>query len=216
MRRYALVLFFLLAVVPSAYSGQVGSLSTNVGEGRLSLSAGLSYINKDIERDGREDEMTSRQLVVKGSYGLHPNLDLYVKLGFADLEVDDYDFEGRLDALYGVGLRVKIFQDPENKVNVLMDGEVTQFSSDDNDVEADVLDYHLAFIVTNRAGNIIPYGGIRFSETEVDFDRTKYTADKNIGILGGVDYFVNPNVFFNGEVNIFDEEAIYVGVGYKF
>jgi len=126
------------------------------------------------------------------------------------------DFEGRLDALYGVGFKFKMFQDPQNKVNVLLDGEVTQFSSEDSGVDADVLDYHIAFTVSNKAGNITPYGGIKFSETEIERGSRKDTADNNVGVFGGVDYFVNPNVFFNGEVSIFDQEALYVGVGYKF
>lgn len=214
MKRYILALFFLAAIVPASHAGQVGGLVTNVGEGGLSLSTGLSYAEKDVERNGRKEEMTTRQLVVKGSYGLLPNLDLNVKLGFADLEVDN--FEGRLDALYGVGFKFKMFQDPNNKVNVLLDGEVTQFSSEDNGNEADVTDYQVAFIVSNKAGNITPYGGIKISETEIDSDDRKYTADNNVGVFGGVDYFVNPNVFFNGEVSIFDQEALYVGVGYKF
>lgn len=214
MKRYILALFFLAAIVPASHAGQVGGLATNVGEGGLSLSTGLSYAEKDVERNGRREEMTTRQLVVKGSYGLLPNLDLNVKLGFADLEVDD--FEGRLDALYGVGFKFKMFQDPNNKVNVLLDGEVSQFSSEDSGVDADILDYHIAFTVSNKSGNITPYGGIKFSETEIDFDSTKFTADNNVGVFGGVDYFVNPNVFFTGEVSIFDQEALYVGVGYKF
>ncbi|HLB05900.1 MAG TPA: hypothetical protein VJL62_04215 [Thermodesulfobacteriota bacterium] len=214
MKRYIIALFFLAAIVPASHAGQVGGLVTNVGEGGLSLSTGLSYAEKDVERNGRREEMTTRQLVVKGSYGLLPNLDLNVKLGFADLEVDD--FEGRLDALYGVGFKFKMFQDPQNKVNVLLDGEVTQFSSEDSGVDADVLDYHIAFTVSNKAGNITPYGGIKFSETEIERGSRKDTADNNVGVFGGVDYFVNPNVFFNGEVSIFDQEALYVGVGYKF
>ncbi len=214
MKRYILALFFLVALTSVAGAGQVGGLATNVGEGGLSLSTGLLYIDKDVERSGHKEEMTTRQLVVKGSYGLLPNLDLNVKLGFADLEVDD--FEGRLDTLYGVGFKFKMFQDPNNKVNVLLDGEVSQFSSEDNGVDADVLDYHIAFTVSNKSGNITPYGGIKFSETEIDFDSTKFTADNNVGVFGGVDYFVNPNVFFTGEINIFDQDAVYIGVGYKF
>ncbi len=216
MKRYILALLFLAALTSSAGAGQVGGLATNVGEGGLSLSTGLLYIDKDVKRSGRKDEMTTRQLVVKGSYGLLPNLDLNVKLGFADLELDDTDFEGRLDALYGVGFKFKMFQDPQDKVNVLLDAEVSQFSSEDNGVDADVTDYHVAFIVSNKSGNITPYGGIKFSETEIDFDSTKLTADNNVGVFGGVDYFVNPNVFFTGEINIFDQDGIYVGVGYKF
>ncbi|MDO8446864.1 MAG: hypothetical protein Q7T53_12350 [Deltaproteobacteria bacterium] len=214
MKRYILAVFFLVALTSAAGAGQVGGLATNVGEGGLSLSTGLLYIDKDVERNGQKEEMTTRQLVVKGSYGLLPNLDLNVKLGFADLEVDP--IEGRLDALYGVGFKFKMFQDPNNKVNVLLDGEVTQFSSEDNGDDADVTDYQVAFIVSNKAGNITPYGGIKFSETEIERGSTKYTADNNVGVFGGVDYFVNPNVFFTGEVNIFDQDAVYIGVGYKF
>lgn len=214
MKRYVLALLFIVSSSAAAGAGQVGGLATNVGEGGLSLSTGLLYVDKDVESSGHKEEMTTRQLVVKGSYGLLPNLDLNVKLGFADLEVGD--FEGRLDALYGIGFKFKLFQDPNNKVNVLLDGEVTQFSSEDNGVDADVTDYQMAFIVSNKAGNITPYGGIRISETEIDSDSTKFTADNNVGVFGGVDYFVNPNVFFTGEVNIFDQDAVYIGVGYKF
>lgn len=218
MKRYLISLLFLISLPVAAGAGQVGGLATNVGEGGFSLSSNLSYINKDMERSGRKDEMATRQLVLKGSYGLLSNLDINVKLGFADLEVDDMDFEGRLDALYGAGFKFMMFQDPDNKVNVLIDGEISKFSSSDDGINADVMDYQLAFIVSNKAGNITPYGGIKFSETEIDFNgnSSKYTADTNVGILAGVDYFVNPNVFFNGEINIFDQDALYLGVGYKF
>lgn len=216
MKRYIISLFSLILLPAAAGAGQVGGLATSVGEGGLSLSANLSYISKDMERNGQKDEMTTRQLVLKGSYGLLSNLDINVKLGFADLEVDDIDFEGRLDTLYGAGFKFTMFQDPDNKVNVLMNGEISKFSSSDNDIDADIMNYQLAFIVSNKAGNITPYGGIKFSETEIDFNGSKYTADSNVGILGGVDYFVNPNVFFTGEINIFDQDALYLGVGYKF
>lgn len=218
MKRYITSLFFLFLLPAVAGAGQMGGLATNVGEGGLSLSANLSYISKDMERNGQKDEMTTRQLVLKGSYGLLSNLDINVKLGFADLEVDDFDFEGRLDALYGAGFKFTMFQDPDNKVNVLMDGEISKFSSNDDNIDADIMDYQLAFIVSNKTGNITPYGGIKFSETEIDFsgNSRKYTADTNVGILAGVDYFVNPNVFFTGEINIFDQDALYLGAGYKF
>lgn len=217
MRRFVLAVILLMAVASTAAASQTGGLVTNVGENGLALSIGLSYVNKDMERSGQpKEEISERQLIVKGDYGLLPNLDIYAKLGFADLEVDDIDFEGRLDALYGIGAKFKIFQDSNSKINVLLNGEISQFSSKDNGVNANVLDYQMAFTVSNNAGNITPYGGIKFSGTEIDFDDTKYNADKNVGIFAGVEYFVNPNVFFTGEINIFDQDALYLGVGYKF
>lgn len=214
MKRVVLAAVLFLAVASTAGASQTGGLVTNVGERGLSLSAGISYITKDIENGGPKEEMSARQLIVKGSYGLLPNLDINLKLGFADLEVGN--FEGRLDALYGIGLKFKLFSDPEDKVNVFIDGEVSKFTSSDSATDAEVLDYNGAFIISNKAGNMTPYGGIKVSQTEVDISGSKATADKNLGIVGGVDYFVNPNVFFTGEVNIFDQDALYIGAGYKF
>lgn len=214
MKRYILALVFVVLSLSAADAGQIGGLAGNVGEAGLSLSGGVSYITKDIEKGDVKKEMTARALVVKGEYGLLPNLDIIVKLGFADLKVES--FEGRLDALYGAGLKFKLFKDTADKVNVYIDAEVSKFSSSDSGVRADVRDYQVAFIVSNRAGNVTPYGGVKVSDTEVDDGSTKFTASKQVGIVGGADYFVNPNVFFNGEVNIFDEQAVHVGVGYKF
>ncbi|MBI4745249.1 MAG: hypothetical protein HY786_01560 [Deltaproteobacteria bacterium] len=162
--------------------------------------------------------MTTRQLVVTGDYGLLPSLDLYIKLGFADMEVPD--FKGRLDGLYGVGAKFKLFKDPEDKLNVTIDGGVTRFNSGDSTGDATVTDYMGALIVSNKAGNMTPYAGFKVCETEVELksgaSSRKFSADKKVGILAGVDYFVNPNVFFNGEVNLFDQQAVYLGAGFKF
>lgn len=214
IKRYLLIFILVAGSVSTAESGQIGGLVNSVGQGGLSLSGGISYITKDLEDAGQNKEMTARAFVVKGDYGLIPNLDLFVKLGFADLKYGS--FEGRMDALFGAGLKFKLFKDPEDKVNVYVDAEISKFSSSDSTRRADVKDYQMSFIVSNRAGNITPYGGVKVSETEVDVDSTKSKASKHVGIIGGADYFVNPNVFFNGEVNIFDQQAIHIGVGYKF
>jgi len=218
MKLYLLALFFVAAIATSAQAGQLGSQATTVGEGGLSFSAGINYAVKDMRNNGPKEEMIARQLVVTGDYGLLPSLDLYIKLGFADMEVAG--FRGRLDALYGAGAKFKLFKDPEDKLNVTINGGVTRFNSGDSSTDATVTDYMGALIFSNKTGNMTPYGGIKVCETEVEMksgaSSSKFTADKKVGILAGVDYFVNPNVFFNGEVNLFDQQAIYLGAGFKF
>ncbi len=220
MKLYVLALFFAAAIATSAQAGQLGSQAATVGEGGLSFSAGLNYASKDMKTNGAKEEMIARQLVLTGDYGLLPSLDLYIKLGLADMEVKG--FKGRLDALYGVGAKFKLFKDPKDKVNVTINGGVTRFNSGDSTADATVTDYIGAVIVSNRAGNMTPYGGFKVCETEAEVKPTgvgsssKYTADKKVGILAGVDYFVNPNVFFSGEVNLFDQQAVYLGAGFKF
>ena len=220
MKLYLLALFIAVSIATSAQAGQLSSQAATVGVGGLSLSAGINYSSKDMKINGTKEEMITRQLVFTGDYGLLPSLDLYVKLGLADMEVKG--FRGRLDALYGVGAKFKLFKDPEDKLNVTINGGVTRFNSGDSSTDATVTDYIGALIVSNRAGNITPYGGLKVSETDAEVKPTgggsssKYTADKKLGLLAGVDYFVNPKVFFNGEVNLFDQQAIYVGAGFKF
>lgn len=215
MRRFALALILLLITASAAGASQIGGLMANVGERNLSLSVGVSYITKDMEKNCQE--MSAKQLIIKGSYGLLPDLDLNIKLGFADLETDTPDFAGTLGPLYGIGVKFKLFKDPEDKVNVFINGEVSKFTSSDSATDAEIIDYSGSFIVSNKAGNMTPYGGVKVSQTEVDLTGySKLRANKNIGIVGGVDYFVNPNVFFTGEINIFDQDALYLGVGYKF
>lgn len=220
MKRYLFVMFFVAALATSGQAGQLGSQASTVGVGGLSASAGINYSSKDMSIGGTKKEMTTRQLVFTGDYGLHSNLDIYVKLGLADMEISG--FRGRLDALYGVGAKFKLFKDPEDKLNVTINGGVTRFSSGDSSMDATVTDYVGALVVSNRAGNITPYGGLKVCETEAELKPTgggsssKYSADKKLGLLAGADYFVNPNVFFNGEVNLFDQQAIYVGAGFKF
>lgn len=218
MKLYVLALFFVAAVATSAQAGQLGSQAATVGEGGLSFSAGINYSLKDMRINGTKEEMTTRQLIFTGDYGLLSSLDLFVKLGFADMETKG--FRGRLDPLYGAGVKFKLFKDPEDKLNVTIDGGVIRLNSSDSTTTATATDYVGALIVSNKAGNMTPYGGIKACESELELKNggstNKYTADKKVGILAGVDYFVNPNVFFNGEVNLFDQQAIYVGAGFKF
>lgn len=214
MKLYIFALFFAAAIVTSAQAGQLGSQAATEGVGGLSLSAGVNYATRDMRNGGTKQEMTTRQIVVTGEYGVLSSLDLYIKLGLADMEVTG--FRGRLDALYGIGAKFKLFKDPEDKLNVTLDGVVTRFNSGDSNTDATVTDYIGALIVSNKAGNMTPYGGIKVSETVAEKAGENLTADKKLGVLAGVDYFVNPNVFFTGEANLFDQQAIYVGAGFKF
>jgi|SRR3990172_2603507 len=218
MKLYVLALFFAAAIATSAQAGQFGSQAATVGEGGLSFSAGINYAIKDMI-NGSKVEMTTRQLVFTGDYGLLPSLDLFIKLGQADIEVTGSP-RGSLNTLYGAGAKFKLFKDPEDKLNVTIAGGVTRFNSGYGTTDATVTDYMGALVVSNRTGNMTPYGGFKVCDTEVETKTgvvsTKYKADKKVGILAGVDYFVNPNVFFNGEVNLFDQQAIYLGAGFKF
>jgi len=126
-------------------------------------------------------------------------------------------FTGALGGLYGGGLKYRFFASPDKKTQVSLDVGFETFSSSESGRTARYVEYGAAVIVSNQAGNFTPFGGIRFSDAEVALDDSPtYEADKHIGVFGGIDYFVNLNVFFTGEIHIFDENSLFLGVGYNF
>lgn len=216
IKKLLTALLVVLSIPAAAMAGQIGGLAGNIGGQMLTVTADIGYNARDVEKGGSKDELSSRSFVIKTTYGLSDSLDIFVSLGFADVQ-DIGDFNGALGTLYGGGFKYLLFGGGGNETQVSINGNFETFESEDSGKEADYQEYHIAAVVSKKSGNVTPFGGIKISDAEVDIEGTgKYDADDNFGLFGGVDYFVNPNVYFTGEVHIFDENTIYIGVGYNF
>lgn len=217
MTKITAVLFFALITLPSlASAGQIGGYSQNLAGQMLTVAASIAYQTRDLENNGVRDNMSSRSFSVTTTYGLSDRLDMFLDLGFADVQ-DISSFTGALGTMVGGGFKFLIIDNPENGVQLNIHSNIRRFESSDSGQSVDYLEYHVAAVVSNKAGNFIPFGGIMLSDAELDFaGGPTYEADKNFGLFAGVDYFVNPNVFFTGEVHMFDQTTIYMGVGYIF
>lgn len=199
-----------------AVAGYFGGLSSNLGGQMLTVTADVGYKERDVELNGGRDDFTSRSFIIKTTYGLADGLDIFFNVGFADIQ-DINNFTGALGTLYGGGFKFLLFGRSGEDTNVSITGNIETFKSQDSGTEAEFLDYSVAAVVSNKSGNFIPFGGITYSDAEIEFEGgPEYEADKHVGLLGGADYFVNPNVYFTGEFHIFDENAVYLGVGYNF
>ena len=210
------VLLMALLTLPSlAMAGQIGGFSRNLGGQMLTVTANIGYESMDVETNGVQDDMSSRSFTVTTTYGLSDRLDLFLNVGFADIQ-DIGSFTGALGTLLGGGFKYLIMNNTESDVQLNINGNIRSFKSSDSGQTADYLGYHVAAVVSHKAGNFTPFGGIKISDAEVDKGGDEYESDDNFGLFGGVDYFVNPNVYFTGEVHIFDETSIYMGVGYNF
>ncbi len=214
------VTLFMFLLPAAASAGNIGGISENLGAQLLTVTADVGYKTRDVKYNGNEDELTSRSFVIKTTYGTSDDLDVYVKLGFADIQDINVpgtgDYTGALGTLFGGGLKYRLLG-RSGGTSITINADFETFESKDSGRKADYLEYHVAAVVSNKSGNFTPFGGIKLSDAEVDFGGSvEYDADKNFGLFGGVDYFVNPNVYFTGEVHIFDENTLYIGVGYNF
>lgn len=220
--RNAFVAAAVLAAGPVA-AAQTGGLASPLDVGGLAVSATLGYAQRDV-KDGRDDQLTDRSVLFRAEVGVADGLDLYGILGFTDADLDHADFAGTLGESFGVGVRYGLLNFPESALQVVLDLQGEYFRSRDGDRDLRTRAYHAATYLVReigaagRVGYIYPFGGVRLSYARADGGGgvDDVHSDDLVGIFGGADYFVNPNVFFSGEVHLFDETSLYLGVGYRF
>ncbi len=211
----AVIFSFLL---PSAgFAANVGGLSSSVGKQKFSFCANIGYLLRETKiKDHGEKEVSSRQFLIKADYGLLDRLDLYGEVGVADLQIEQKEFRGALSTIYGGGIKLSLLPLSANGLNFFLNGQILAFSSKDGGAEADFLEYQGAATLCFKSNNFATYGGVRVSQVVIDYkDQGTLKAKNLVGVFLGIDYFVNPKVFFTGEMHNFDQDALYLGVGYK-
>jgi len=218
--RYAATVVALLVAAP-ATAAQTGGLASSVGHGGLALAVGAGYVERDV-KDGIDAEAASRRLAFRAQFGVVEKLDVYAQLGFADVQIDDAGFEGTLGENLTLGARYAMLEFADSGTKLMLDVQGDYFRSSDGSDRLLHLGYHAAtylvreFGAAGRVGYFYPFGGIRLSYANYDGSGVDdFASEDFIGVFGGADYFVNPNIFFTGEVHVFDETSLYLGVGYR-
>ena len=226
IRLVSLVLWSSLTalVLPApARAAPVGGLAAPLGALGFAVSGGLSYGERDV-KNGPADEVSSRRILARAQLGLADNLDVYALLGLSDARFEGGGFEGTLGESVGLGVRYGLLHYPASAIRVVLDLQGEYFRTGDGSKRIRYQGYHASAYVVHemgaagRTGYIYPYGGLRISYARYDGTGgvDDYRGEDPVGVFGGADYFVNPQVFFTGEVHIFDETSLYLGVGYRF
>ncbi len=210
----------MLVFAQGAAASGSGGLAQPFAKGQGMFGVTMGYSQRDL--DGGGDEAQSRRLLFKGGFGFGEGLDGYAMLGFSDLKYSGTDFSGSLGELIGLGVRYGGFLIGEGPARLVLDFQWEYFSSEDGNIDARVDATHLAayvvreFGAAGKVGYFYPFGGIRYSMVNYSNDGPDFHEDERIGIFGGADYFVSPNVFFSGEMHVFDEESVLLSAGYRF
>ncbi len=222
-RTAAIGLVAAVGLVGPAFGAQTGGLAAPVGVGRLAVAATLGYVERDVE-DGDRDEVSSRRMLFRAQAGLADGLDLYGVLGFADADFRDGSFSGSLRGAAALGAKYGLLSDEASGFRLVLDGQAEYAESKDGGEKVRQQTYAVSVYAlkeigaAGKVGYFYPYGGLRLSYARFDGKGgvDDYTGEDYLGLFAGADYFVNPNVFFTGEVHLFDATTIYLGVGHRF
>lgn len=94
----------------------------------------------------KDMKLKANRTFLKGTLGLHPNIDLFLKLGMADAKWKDKyvspgspdeknEFDGGNDFAYGGGIKAKLFES-SGGLRVMVDGQYLRYEVD-GDLKAD-------------------------------------------------------------------------------
>ena len=199
-------------------AAQIGGLAGTVGGQLLTITAQWGLVNRDVTINGsQKGDYDSRSFSLKGTYGVSDILDLYANLGYADIQNLDGHDDTTLGDLFGGGFKYLFFEGPESGVRFSISGDIQFLKSNSNGVSVDYQEISGAAIVSKNYGHLSPFAGVKFSDISIDIAGTEtIKPEDNTGLFAGLDYFVNPNVYFTGEIHVFAENSIYVGAGYNF
>ena len=218
-KKHLAALAVILTLPATAIAGQVGGLADHMGGQLLTTTVSVGVVDRYLKKSGVDEDFKMNMLTARVTYGLNDRIDLYGTIGKANID-SFFKVDDSLEDLYGGGVKFLLFEGV-NKTRVTLNADANFLETSD----AEYRDISGSVIISKKRGNLTPYGGIKVSMVEIDvkndFDNDAATVGeweekKGTGFFAGTDYFVNPNVYFSGEIHVFAESSLYAGVGYNF
>lgn len=226
-----LVAFFLCFLFPpvAINAASIGGAETQ-GKEKVGVGVEQEFSSRDLKHQsglesigsGIEIKNMSRTMA-KISYGLLDNLDIYTKLGTADVKIKGPAFTAKTDNafVWAIGAKgtYELTKDWFLGANVeyLRHRHSANFNFNGNDWDGKLLfqEWQVAPYVAKKIGNFTPYLGGSYSDLRVKGD-VKLKADDNFGMFVGSSYKINDRLFLNMEGRFINERAISFGATYKF
>ena len=252
MKKLILSLIALICLPAAVYAASIGGADTQ-GQGKFGISLDQEVVfDKDLKisktnftlAPGEEikDVVIDKiyRTMVKTSYGLSDDFDIYLKLGITDIAAEEKFYfngecvaegkhKGRNAFAWGFGFKGK--HDLENNYLIGVDLQwlrhKNKFTHKWNVIaetftgKAIIEEWHIAPYIAKRIENFTPYAGIKYSDLRAKLkdntgDEVELEADNNFGVFLGTDYAINESWNLNFETRFIDETAISFGGAYRF
>lgn len=208
----AALLAVCLAANP-AHALSVGAPAGTLEAGKASLSGSMAYSSFDLEGV----DLTTKSFLFKGAFGGSPGVTPYLKVGFADLKVDNTSFEGSLDFALGGGVTLGLIQPASDSgLVVALDTQVLWWDSKDGGQKIDLFHGQVSLTGSMKGGGTDPYAGLAANFVSADGSGLDVKENGKAHLFFGVDYFMDYNFYFNLEAHLFNESTVSLGVGYLF
>jgi outer membrane protein W len=251
----ALSLVTFLCLPLAVYAASIGGAETQ-GQGKFGIGLDQEFV---FDRDLKFDKASWGGLgpgetlkieidrmyrtMVKASYGVLDNLDVYAKLGTADFKMTGvftapgeewhHVEKGRNAFAYGVGAKGTYnlndnwligidlqYLGHKNKYKASGYNALNPAQTESWEGKATFREWQVAPYIAKKIGNFVPYLGVKYSDLRIK-DKTedgwmKLKADDNVGVFLGTDYKLAENWKLNLEGRFVDETAMSLAATYKF
>lgn len=159
-----------------------------------------------------------------------PQFEFYLLGGGTTLRIDEFDFDSKMDAAYGGGIHMILFESPmPRSMQLFMDARYLRFVAKDKitplDIDETVRWNEVVgkFGIAGQNPFFRPYGGLRvsFVRAKDSLERVgklSLREDDNVGFFGGIDIFLDPSgaASVNLEFSLLDVDSIRGGFQFSF
>ncbi len=203
----ALIVMFA-SVSPVAIAGTVGNPTATVAKGSFLVGAEIDIWKRDMENGGTDD-VDGTKILVKGTGGISDNIDVFAKIGIAEVEDSD------MGLAIGVGGKVNVYERGKVKAGVV--AQILYWSGEDSGVDIDITDFDLAFGVSYDVTKEFDcYGGLMLAMVQGDANGNDFNEDDPIGIFLGGEFDITPAVKAGVELRLISETSFTLMAGFAF
>ena len=223
------VLFVILVFCTAAVSGTIGNPNATVQNKQVVFDFDTDFTNRDIDIKGASvHEMDSSRFMVKGTYGLETGnipLNLYAKLGMANVENDEagYEFDGDYGMAYQLGMKATVYEMTNMQVGVGL--QYLSYSSEETElsvtteIDSSEIDLYAGTSYTGL-GKVVPYGGLHISmvdgETSSGAISADFEQDDSVGLFMGADMGLSDQFRGGAEIRLVNETSFSLNFSYLF
>lgn len=197
------VFLLLPALARSEYVGGEGKSKPGL---QVSIEPVFGLTKREMSGDS--GSLTSLRFFLRPTFKIYDRIAFYADIGAADFHQGGVD--GALGLLAGGGTKIFIINHNQY-INLYLDGQFLTFPSSVGDESHRFFAYQFSGILSHQENNWNIYAGPKYAQLQ-----NGAHADQKVGIVIGMDYSVTPMVFFTAEMHNFTDDALYMGVGYRF
>ena len=200
----ALIVIFV-SVSPVAIAGTVGNPTATVAKGSFLVGAEIDIWERDMKNGGTFD-VDGTKILVKGTGGLTDKINVFGKIGIAEVESSDLNFSSDMGLAIGVGGNVNVYERGKVKAGVV--AQVLMWSGEDSGVDIDITEFDLAFGGSYDVTKEFDcYGGLMLAMVQGDANGNDFDQDDPIGIFLGGEFDITPQVKAGVELRLISETS---------